>query len=584
MLSTMASGNDSLLDLEKHCRQLEENVKQLQTALQHWRTWDAEYESLKEEVEALPSSAKPEQLSHIRDAFDAELVVGKELNEIFGQQQPKTRDQIVNLLDRRIDYVTKNIESLSQQLEKAENKFAAASVVSAPDAVDEDGQPITEIVEELDDDDNVLSYRLNKPGDSIPHVQDALQKAGVEDIAELQSAMQKTKLAPKKDDSSPKDQAQAAAAPKKSVAFAEDTKSPKDSTPQISNRAMRVEQIMKTAKDQEQQGIVDPVIPDDEDPEDALLRQEMIKYGMGEVGAVVAELELEENEGEFDDDDEEWLDGDDMDDDDDDDDDDNFGRYKGRMITDAYRQRMLELEQKLGIQSRFTAAAEAKAAKEEDDDDDNEGFDERVGKIVVKGQESTATAPASTAAPAKSSLKKATGDAESKKGVKFASTLDIAEASQPAPATAQGVVEPLSDIVERPARPTSTPKASSSQRPSRFKSAKSAPSNTMGQNAIKSDFLPQSEAQPTPTGPPGITIADKLVEKTVTAAPVEPELVDDSMIHFEVADEHHRLRKKFILREGGFLREDETDTQHVDDDDEETPRMSRFKAARLSRQ
>ncbi|CEJ89085.1 hypothetical protein VHEMI04979 [[Torrubiella] hemipterigena] len=578
----MASGSDSLLDLEKHCKQLEENVKQLQTALQHWRTWDAEYESLKEEIEALPSSASSEQLRNIRNAFDAELVVGKELDEIFGQQQTKTRDQIVNLLERRIDYVTKNIESLSQQLEKAENKFAAASVISAPDAVDEDGQPITEIVEELDDDDNVVSYKLNKPGDSIPHVQDALKKAGVRDIEELQNSLQNTKIASNKEETSSKKQT--VAPPKKTVAFAEDAKDSDEPKPQISNRAMRIEQIMKTARDQEQEGVKDPVIPDDEDPEDALLRQQMLKYGMGEVGAVVAELELEENGGEFDDDDDEdWLEGDEMDDDDDDDDD-NFGRYKGRMITDAYRQRMLELEQKLGIQSRFTAAAAAKTTQEDDD----EGFDERVGKIVVKGQESTAPVPKSAATPAKSSIKQNTSDSEGKKGVKFAPALDIAEASQPVSSAAQYVVEPLSDIVERPARPTTTPKASSSQRPSRFKSAKTAsnaaPSVTMGQNAIRSDFLPQSEAQPTPTGPPGITIADKLVEKQVTAAPVEPELVDDSMIHFEVADEHHRLRKKFIQREGGFLQEEETTTQHVDDDDDGTPRMSRFKAARLSRQ
>ncbi|PHH86137.1 hypothetical protein CDD83_10674 [Cordyceps sp. RAO-2017] len=113
---------------------------------------------------------------------------------------------------------------------------------------------------------------------------------------------------------------------------------------------------MKTAREQEGISKQAPVIPEDEEPEDAALRRQMLQYSMGEVGAVVAELELEENttdDGEvFDYDD----DFDDLDGDADEDDEDRHGRSTGRTVTDRYRQRMLELEKKLGVTSRFTQA------------------------------------------------------------------------------------------------------------------------------------------------------------------------------------------------------------------------------------
>ena len=46
----MAAVKDSFIDLEKLRLQLEENVKKLRKSLQHWQTWSAEYEGLKEEI------------------------------------------------------------------------------------------------------------------------------------------------------------------------------------------------------------------------------------------------------------------------------------------------------------------------------------------------------------------------------------------------------------------------------------------------------------------------------------------------------------------------------------------------------
>ena len=41
----------TLDEMEAQRQQLEENVAKLRKSLQHWRTWDAEYEGLKEELQ-----------------------------------------------------------------------------------------------------------------------------------------------------------------------------------------------------------------------------------------------------------------------------------------------------------------------------------------------------------------------------------------------------------------------------------------------------------------------------------------------------------------------------------------------------
>jgi unconventional prefoldin RPB5 interactor 1 len=99
--------------------------------------------------------------------------------------------------------------------------------------------------------------------------------------------------------------------------------------------------------------------------------------------------------------------------------------------------------------------------------------------------------------------------------------------------------------------------------------------------------VPSSVVQPpmreVPTGPEGATIADKLVERETSSSVIAPDEFDDSMAHQEVADEHQRMRRKFIHREGGFLKEDESVIQPLDEADGGEP-LSRFKAARLSGQ
>ncbi|KAG6004723.1 hypothetical protein E4U21_000814 [Claviceps maximensis] len=616
----MSGANDSFLTLEKHRLQLEENVKQLKKALQHWQTWDAEYEALKEEVEAIPDPCKSDDLHKIHAEFDGELLIGREIDDVFGFQHSRTRDQIINVLQRRIDYVGKNVASLEKQLETAENKYAAAAVIGQPDAVDEDGQPITEILEELDDDDNVVSYRLNQPGNSLSQVQETLEKVGVLDMPSDSSTASKTEAATSvsshhreastatfnlpestlpKPSKAPLAQTTtttttiptSAPSVKKSVSFSEEEPAAQHSSAKVSARAKRVDKIMKTAKEQESISKQDPVIPEDEDEDDAELRRQMLQYSMGQVGAVVAEIDLEEDISGDDDDQDSGFgygeDDDDLNDDDEDDDgeEDRFGRFTGRVVTDKYRRRMLELEQKLGVKSRFTEHTESNEAGQLEDDLGG------IGRIMVKSE--TDSASASQSAHPKSKLKESrNGVVEKKRGVRFAQALDIAPEAEAeaemmfASDQKARFVDPLSDVVERTTQ-SGPSEATRARKPSRFKMARDVNPVTesgiipKGPFDVPTDYEPQ-EQRHVPTGPKGSTIADKLVERDTPSNVTAPDEFDDTMAHQEVADEYHRMRRKFIHRDGGFLREDESVIQPLDEVDDGEP-VSRFKAARLSR-
>lgn len=57
-----ANVKDSFADLERLRMRLEENAAKLRKSLQHWQTWEAEYEGLKEDLTALPDDADQEDI------------------------------------------------------------------------------------------------------------------------------------------------------------------------------------------------------------------------------------------------------------------------------------------------------------------------------------------------------------------------------------------------------------------------------------------------------------------------------------------------------------------------------------------
>ncbi|ODA77531.1 hypothetical protein RJ55_07160 [Drechmeria coniospora] len=604
----MSSVTDHLPSLEARRLQLEETVNQLRKALQHWQVWDAEYEALKEEVAAASDGTNEgDELRRIHDDFEGELLHGKELDDIFGPQEQRPKEQLLNMLQRRIDYVARNINNLQKQLEVAEDDYDTA-VIGQADEIDEGAEPITEIVEELDDDDNVVSYRLNQPSASVPQIRKALEKAGIEDVSDAeqqqrqQQRQQQQRHAPGATSSSKSDaeakpatlsengHPQPVLAAKKTAAFSDDTPMEDLSTPtpapDVARRIQRVQQIMKTAKEQEDISRETPVIPEDDDPYDADLRQQMLKYSVGEVGAVVAELQLEGSDAEDDAEDDgfDYGDGELEEDEYESDDEDRWGRSTGRIVTDDYRQRMLELEERLGIKSRFTQQNERDDGSDDGSDDDDEG----IGRIVVKRDVTSHSASAPP--PPKSSIKDKQSNGKGQKGVRFSPSLDIAPDHDGLAASSERReeprVEPLGDIVERvgPSQPTATRRP-----PSRFKKAQAEAAASgdipKGPLDVPRRFLEQErDAREVPAGPEGTTLADKLVEREPSFDVAPPDEFDDSIDHNAVADEYHRMRNKFIQRQGGFLVEDETPTRVRDETGREPEPVSRFKAARLSRQ
>ncbi|KAF9780696.1 hypothetical protein IL306_014989 [Fusarium sp. DS 682] len=576
-------------DLDKQQRQLEDDLSRLQNALKHWQTWHVEYEMLKEEVEAVCKNGETE-LKTIHAGFEGELLKDRELDEIFGERTHRSGEQVLNILDRRIDYVTTNITSLQKQISGAETKLAEIQ----PDFTADDGLPITEIIEQLDDDDNVISYKLNQPDSALPRIQDALEKAGIEDHKDGGSTSNAGSFKQKEVEYSEKSPSQQtelqtttlAPSASKGVVFAADTKMQDGPTPQVSRNAKRVEEIMNHAREQEKISNEQAYIPEDEDDEDADLRRQMLEYS-GEVGAVVAELQLEE--GDSDDYEYEYSDEGFEDDDDDDDQEDKYGRYTGRVVTDDYRQRMLELEKKLGIKSRFTEQPEDRDGGESSDDE------EGIGRIVVNATPAAtmSSTPASKSTPTKSNIKEKKPEQPNvKKGVRFASSLDIAPENEPtvlpvreAPVKEkEPIVEPLSEkVVERSStvKAPDTTNTKSTRKPSRFKKARDVV--PPGPLDVPAEFLDEDRPM-APTGPEGTTLADTLIERESTrAAPHPPDEFDDELIYQEVADEHYKLRKKFIQREGGFLKEDESPIQPLEQQDGGREPVSRFKAARLSK-
>ncbi|KAG8163779.1 hypothetical protein KVR01_007076 [Diaporthe batatas] len=626
----MASVKDHFIDLERHRRQLEENVEKLRKAITHWRMCDADYEELKEEVDAISGPAGRADLDRICNEFEGHVITTKEVKEIFGQPEVKPKAQIISLLSRRIDYVSKNVQTLEKQLQAAEEKYEKVNVVANPDAMDEDsGLPITDIIEELDDDDNVTSSRLQRPGDSTSAIREALEKAGVKDLPETERELpgyveelpddEDTPMHELKErvqdvesegipeaetDPDAMDVEPTGPPTKKGVSFAEDTKPGHDlngQDPRLRTREY-LEQIMKEAKEQEAP-ISNPVIPQGESDEDAELRREMLRYGMTDIAPIVAELEIDEGTGSEFDEDECSLDEDDDfedEDDEDDEDEDEHGRTRSRVVDDKYRKRMQELEARLGIKSsrQIEEEEEARAA--------GSIPEEGIARIAVQPAASSKPAPATQ--PAKSSMKggdeAAQGSKPARKGVKFASALDIAPEIDTAPAPTsvelqepkEPYVDPMrSTIVERsPAAQPAAPTASTPKKTSRFKKARATeptagPSETQlpvrpkGPAEAPARFLDQ-EVRTAPTGPDGTTLAGTVVERDMPPDALEPDEFDATLLHQEAAVEYHRLRNRMIQKQGGFVTEKEEAIEYPEDEGAGGKRVSRFKAARLGKQ
>ncbi|KFY23869.1 hypothetical protein V491_02383 [Pseudogymnoascus sp. VKM F-3775] len=607
--------NDSALqDLERHRLLLETQITQLRKALQTWHLWSAEYEGLKEEIESLSSPTSKDLLA-IGQNFNGQVVTLVEIDDILNLKgEQRNAAQIINLLDRRIDYVAQNVKSAEKQLHTAEDKLEKVGMVSEEledGARDDEGLPLTEIIEELDDEGNVISYKTKTPGSEKQQLLDVLRQAGVteeeiqgrglEPVDETDVEDDTTKALPTTTEYSPKEPtstATEAASPtrpsiqprKKSVTFTDDTKPGPSTEP--SQTDARVAEIISLSKAQNESlpstGPDAPIIPTSETEEEAALRREMLQYSMSEIGAVVAELDLEsgsewseEDEG-YDD---EFSDGDD--------DEDAYGRSTRKVVDEDLHQRMRELEEKLGVRMMQNLGPKPPS------DVSTERSEPDAGIAQIKITQEDVDRAAHIQFPAKLVEEEAKVVKKGKKGVRFADDIDVSPAPEvkpavkPAPRKPTVVAAPITDIIERQPAPVAAPTPPTAKKVSRFKSSRQA-------NPAQTLIPPQLPVQSSrnectvPTGPENATLATQVVEREIVGGDsvTEPDELDPSLLHQEVSTEFHRLRNRMIQREGGFRKkeqevdDDGTILEYADeyDDDGRPKKVSRFMAARLGRQ
>lgn len=248
---------------------------------------------------------------------------------------------------------------------------------------------------------------------------------------------------------------------RKSVSFAEDTKKghapnlkpsatnetqsqaqalEPSADPAKPEKGLDSEKYNSTSYDGDGDTSFEAVVPENESPEDAALRRQMIAYNMGEVGAIVAELDLDEDDTPYSDDESEPNDYDDSSTEGDED---KFGRTKRRVLSDEYLAEMQRLEQRLKNIGPGAAAGTLAAVS-------GLGKEQRDGNGMSPQSAHEKSTPAT------------------KKGVRFANNLDIQEAPVegqldkfPVAATTQ---EPISRkvihaprVVERPPSATANP-------------------------------------------------------------------------------------------------------------------------------
>ncbi|KAL2818804.1 Prefoldin subunit-domain-containing protein [Aspergillus cavernicola] len=599
---------DNNLDgLERQRLELESNILQLQKSLYYWRTWEAEYDALKEEIGELNDDATVDDFLQVSRDFGGTLVNEDEFRVIIGEKQglQRTRQQVTDLISRRIDYVRNNVASIEKRLRAAENQQNALDSTDQLPGEPTADFPMKEIIEELDEDGEVISSSTTNPGDQASDLLKILKEAGVEDIPDVPKSNGSTAVPEPSLSKSTSDDVYVAKE-KQEHKKADRPVAKVESISLDSNGVSKAlgdgpDAVPPTAAKKEI-----PIVDVDESQEDANLRREMIHYGLDEVGAVVAELELDEEGSDVSLD--EYTYDDDGSDDGDEEEEDEHGRSTRSLLDEDYHQQMRELEAKLNARGMWNVGKDGQSLTKSMKEDL-----QQAGKVKIERTDPT-TEPVAKAKP--------------KKKVAFADDVDIAPAPKPPVSeskktiTKEVNVPVLSDsIVERTEpikKDSATSDALAPKKTSRFRSARGLVGNNMevsttppsgNSQSIKptqrkttvpppsslplfparpSDPKPFSqpisdniEKSPTPAKS-GKILADTLVERDTTeggAKAPEPDELDEELHMKEIASEFYRMTNK-MAKQNANSHDEESEMVPVES--EEPPqRISKFRAARM---
>ncbi|KAL8655235.1 MAG: hypothetical protein Q9210_001021 [Variospora velana] len=678
------------LDIQR--RRLEDNVEKLRKSIQTWQAWEAEYESLKEELQALGDDASSSALEDVGDCFEGELLSQKEVRILLrdDRKQPRTSTQVIGLLTRRMEYVQSNIKSLHGSLQAAEDKLRASQAFSTLQQTDEEGFPLIEIQEKLDENDNVISSSMTPANEAAPRIVEALRKAGIptlqdskedkvlkhtsglspndskapKEAEKIPSALKQInnttpssssdqQTSPSTSESDTKGGSRKSGRRRKSVTFADGTKQapPTPTQPRpardvqaakAASTARRIKAEVRGSIDalkkvheagyineevfdrfrkeylerlqdvplttskqpapppqsskSEQRDPVDkttsaeefnPVIPAHESPEDAALRREMIQYSMNEVGAVVAEVNLDDEDRSHSSSPECSTEEYERRGSGDDDDENDWGLSIHRALTTDYIKEMQALERKLKTRSN----TDAKPSVE----------------TLLQAEDGLMVGPDGVPMP---TPRRSASIGQHKKAVRFAQELDIQERprwpnhyDRCKPEVKKASTSIQADVVERPITANGSPSIAApapTKKASRFKATRSAqvqssatPKKTSHLQITASNRdQAKKPSLATPkmasTEPPGRTHAPNVIERPLSedvdsSRVVEPDEFDASLMRQELTMDYHRTRNRMIQRQGGFLADGGEGEGEESGPlmDQHGKKISRFKAARL---
>lgn len=571
--------NNLLERIEAQRVELEGNIAKLRKSLHHWTALELDYEGLKDEFQTLHDGANKTDCLRAAHEFAPQKVDAKELNSLIEPSPGKTRSplQIVDLLCKRIDYVLRNTDSLKKQISDLEKKRNAVLLAAHPEHEAEAVLPLAEITEELDEDGNVVSSNVQQQGDTAKKVLDVLQK---------------TKVSPTQ------------------------SSTMRQTTSTLFNH--RVEELSDSEEedDDADESIQSyPINPDDNE-EEAEMRQEMINYGLSEVGNIVAELELtDEEEEDLDDkegveediDMEQNEDEDEYDDSDefmDDDFEDESGRLKTSIHTYKYRKSMEELQKQLGLKMENVGPSPGAIPEPNINEQINfmrdSDFNEQIEHLPPEfrkrfGRLSAAQAAREAAIAREEASRNANKDVNigekkitkfaKKKKVAFANTVDIA------PATSKTELAMNDKITEHAATDVTPSEPAPPAKVSRFKAARaSQPQEPLFPPPMEMSSSKKDDR----SGPPGKTIVHDLIERPGSvsardALPPDADDFDEELQRRQIALEHHKLRNRLVHEQGGYVRGGEAENwgdayaaPKIEDERTGEPvKISRFKAARL---
>ncbi|KAF3909321.1 hypothetical protein ABW20_dc0109771 [Dactylellina cionopaga] len=158
---------DTIEVTEKQRQQLEQSVAKLRIALKHWQVQSAEYEGLKEELLALPKTATRNDMLAIADDFGGDVITRQEITSFLGDKEGIKRGviQVAEAVRHRIDYIQGNIDKIEKQLEIGETTLDNVRVIeNSGQVTNEEGLPVMDIREELDDKGTVTKSDVNPAG------------------------------------------------------------------------------------------------------------------------------------------------------------------------------------------------------------------------------------------------------------------------------------------------------------------------------------------------------------------------------------------------------------------------------------